>query len=68
MPSLYDEFGPQASSKLDGLPENIKQNLILLQKAMKQNGFSTISSEWWHFDHCSYKESPLLDIPIEELE
>lgn len=67
MPSNYDEFGPKARAFNDCLPANIQKNLKLLQDAMTNNGFTTINSEWWHFDHKSYKDFPLLDVPLEEL-
>ncbi len=67
MPSRYDEFGPQASAIGKNLPDHIKVNLAILQNAMLNNGFTLLKSEWWHFDHKSYFEHPILDIPFSEL-
>lgn len=32
------------------ISENARQNRLLLRKVMKNAGFSTIRTEWWHFD------------------
>lgn len=67
MPSKYDEFGPKASSIQEDLAAPIKKNLSLLQEAMRSHGFTTLRSEWWHFDHNSWKQYPLQNKPFSEL-
>jgi len=62
MPGLYDEFGAKARAFNKNLPEPVKKNLHRLQQAMQASGFKLLASEWWHFDHPSWKDSPLLDI------
>jgi len=32
------------------MSENARQNRLLLRRVMKNAGFSTIRTEWWHFD------------------
>lgn len=32
------------------MSENARQNRLLLRRVMKKAGFSTIRTEWWHFD------------------
>lgn len=32
------------------ISENSRQNRLLLRRVMKNAGFSTIRTEWWHFD------------------
>ncbi|MDE5667970.1 MAG: D-alanyl-D-alanine dipeptidase, partial [Duncaniella sp.] len=32
------------------ISENARQNRLLLRKVMKNAGFSTIRTEWWHFN------------------
>ncbi|PKL48772.1 MAG: hypothetical protein CVV42_08180 [Candidatus Riflebacteria bacterium HGW-Riflebacteria-2] len=67
MPSLYDEFGAKAGAFQKGLSPAVAVNLQVLQKAMQDSGFKLLASEWWHFDHPCWKDSPLLDIPLTEL-
>ncbi|KAF1080676.1 MAG: D-alanyl-D-alanine dipeptidase [Candidatus Rifleibacterium amylolyticum] len=64
MPSLYDEFGAKAGAFQKGLPPAVEANLKILQQAMQAAGFKLLASEWWHFDHPSFKDFPLLDIPL----
>ena len=64
MPSLYDEFGAKAGAFQKGLSPAVEANLKILQKAMQAAGFKLLNSEWWHFDHPSFKDFPLLDIPL----
>ena len=50
MPSGFDDFSHKASrSNTDVTPE-ITRNLDLLTKVMTESGFTSIQSEWWHFD------------------
>lgn len=67
MPSQYDEFGAKAGAYQQGLPPHVSENLTILQKAMQAAGFKLLASEWWHFDHPSYKDFPLLDVALTEL-
>ena len=50
MGSDYDHFGKEAHLNY---PHNdtIQKNRKLLWDVMKKNGFSPISSEWWHFNY-----------------
>lgn len=50
MPSDFDEFSPRASSNYSGSDPDIKRRVDLIQKLMREAGFRTIQSEWWHFD------------------
>lgn len=50
MPTGFDDFTPQAASNYQGGNPEIARRLSLLQKAMRDAGFRTISKEWWHFD------------------
>lgn len=49
MPTGFDAFTPAASSRYIGSDPEIRKNLTILQTAMRNAGFSTIPSEWWHF-------------------
>jgi D-alanyl-D-alanine dipeptidase len=49
MPTEFDHFSPRASSSYTGGDAEVAANLEVLQRAMRRAGFSTISTEWWHF-------------------
>lgn len=50
MPSKFDEFSDRAASNYTGGDPDIAKRVALLQKVMRDVGFRTIQSEWWHFD------------------
>ncbi len=50
MPTEYDNFTNRAASNYVGGDANIAKHVQALQAAMREAGFSTIRSEWWHFD------------------
>ena len=54
MPSDFDDFSKRARSFYIGPDQEIRENLLLLQKAMKDAGFRRINSEWWHFANEDY--------------
>lgn len=47
----YDFFGPAAHAAYAELPDSVLANRRLLQQTLRRNGFSTIRTEWWHFDY-----------------
>ena len=50
LPTAHDDFSPLAASDASELPPEAIHNRTLLQAAMRSAGFSTIRSEWWHFN------------------
>ncbi|WP_268039785.1 M15 family metallopeptidase [Clostridium aestuarii] len=66
MPSKFDEFSIKASRKNIKICDEARENMEYLTKVMKENGFTIINSEWWHFNDSNCKEYPLLDISIKE--
>ena len=67
MPTPYDEFTPRAHTGYFKLSPEVMLNRTLLQTAMRAQGFSTIQSEWWHFDYRGWSRFPLADVPLEDL-
>ena len=67
MPTPYDEFSPRAHRDYFKLSPKIAENRKTLQTAMRAQGFMTIPSEWWHFDHRDWSRFPLSDVPLETL-
>ena len=64
MGTEYDHFGELAFPALEDsllalgkLTDKQIENRTILRKIMKKAGFSTIDSEWWHFDAFSYNET-----------
>jgi len=64
MGSSYDYFGEEAN--IDKEDELVKKGLItprelknrlLLRNVMREAGFRTVKSEWWHFNACSLDEA-----------
>ncbi len=67
MPTPYDEFSPRAHRDYFKLRPEVAENRRTLQAAMRAQGFMTIESEWWHFDHRDWQEFPLSDLSLETL-
>jgi len=60
----YDFFGRAAHIDNYNLPNDVLENRSLLQEGMKQFGFATIQSEWWHFNYTNKSGAPVLDVPL----
>ena len=64
MGTPFDFFGEEANTdneellvKNGKITENEFQNRRLLRRIMQQAGFTTITTEWWHFNACSSEEA-----------
>jgi hypothetical protein len=64
MGTPFDFFGEEAHT--DNEPSLLKagkispqayRNRLLLRRVMQQAGFTTVTSEWWHFNACSGEEA-----------
>ncbi len=58
MPTGFDQDLAHASIHYTGGDAVVKQNLQVLQAAMKQAGFIQLEAEWWHFDDAEYLTDP----------
>lgn len=47
----YDYFGREAHIDNELVSEKVLENRSLLQEGLKNFGFSTIRTEWWHFNY-----------------
>lgn len=54
MPTYFDEDLHHAASSQTPSDPEIRQNLALLQGAMKAAGFAPLPGEWWHFDDLDF--------------
>ncbi|MEM8907715.1 MAG: M15 family metallopeptidase [Bacteroidota bacterium] len=55
MGTPYDFFGPKAHHTYTNLPDTILQNRILLKTTLRDFGFQSIRTEWWHY---SFRSDP----------
>jgi len=67
MPTLFDEFVPEAHVSFVDLPEEVLQNRELLIGVMAKHGFRVYEPEWWHYDFEGWEQYDLLDLEFEEL-
>lgn len=68
MTSGYDEFSLRSAPDFAGGTSLQRWHRDMLRLAMEEEGFSVYPDEWWHFDHKSWKEYPLMNRPFEELD
>lgn len=63
----FDNFSNTAHSTYTQLPEEVLQNRLLLRSAMEKNGFTVLSTEWWHFYLPEATTYEILDIDFKKL-
>jgi D-alanyl-D-alanine dipeptidase len=67
LPTAHDDFTPAAAADAPGHSPAATENRAILQAAMRAAGFTTIRSEWWHFNGPG--GAPLaLDLPFPQAE
>lgn len=64
MPSKFDDFSTKAYRSNSKMTNESKKNMDLLTKYMLNNGFSTIDTEWWHFEDLDSKNYKIADINL----
>ena len=67
MISDFDEPSPRQYSSFAGGTTLERWERDLLQQVMTTEGFTTIETEWWHFDYDSKNNYQMLDIPFTDL-
>ena len=50
MPTGHDDFSERAHRDAADVPADARAHRDLLRAAMEAEGFTGISSEWWHYD------------------
>lgn len=58
MPTGFDAPLKYAAANYQGKDKTIQNNLQILQKAMKEAGFTQVKGEWWHFDDGDFVQNP----------
>ncbi len=66
MPTGFDVFTEEASRSYEDMPEEARKNMEYLTEVMVRNGFTTIESEWWHFNDADVGKYELQDLALEE--
>ena len=59
MPSAFDDFSKKASRSYKGSSKEARKNMAYLTKIMTESGFTTISTEWWHYDDSDWEQYPI---------
>ena len=67
LPTDFDEL-TLAAAHYNQLPAHVLLNRCVLRAAMLAQGFVSYAAEWWHFDHETWADFDLLDLPFEVLE
>jgi D-alanyl-D-alanine dipeptidase len=67
MPSDFDEMNEKAHASYDGGTLESRRLRNLLREAMENNGFNGISVEWWHFNHQTHHDWPVMNFSFEEI-
>lgn len=64
MGSEFDDFTAKSHFDYAGLSDVEKRNRGLLRRAMEQQGFLPLATEWWHFDDPEWTRYPVLNVPL----
>ncbi len=63
MPTDHDDFSKRAHRKAP-TSSAVRENVTRLTEALVAEGFTTIKTEWWHFDGADWRAFPLADEPL----
>jgi D-alanyl-D-alanine dipeptidase len=67
MPSDYDEMTPRAAAAYAGGTVEERLHRDRLRAVLASEGFLGERHEWWHFNHRTCRDYPILDVPFEAL-
>ncbi len=67
MPSRFDEMNERAHLAYAGGTMEARQLRDLFQTVMVKNNFRSIPNEWWHLNHISHKDYPVMNFSFEEI-
>ncbi len=67
MPSDFDEMNERAYRDYGGGDPESRKRRDLLRSLMERNHFHGIENEWWHYNHSSRKDWPVMDFSFEEI-
>ncbi|WP_235016443.1 M15 family metallopeptidase [Aquimarina sp. AU474] len=61
MGTSFDHFGKEASHAYAQLPKKVIANRKVLRSVMEKHGFTTIRTEWWHYNFSTGKKFKISD-------
>lgn len=64
MPTGYDDFTDKAHRDSTAASPEARKNSLMLERAMIDQGFEPLPTEWWHFDGPGWQQYPPLDLPL----
>ncbi|MBD3226038.1 MAG: D-alanyl-D-alanine dipeptidase [Caldithrix sp.] len=67
MPTDFDDFSRRAHQDYYDLPAEVLQNRWILKTLMTQYGFTSIRTEWWHYDLKGWQQFPVTDQSFSEI-
>ena len=67
MPGTYDELSDRSYPDYPGGTSLQRWHRELLRRAMEAEGFAVNPTEWWHFDHETWRQYPILNVPFEAI-
>ena len=67
MPSAMHTFNETSHRNSPTMSDEARANMDFLTYVMRQVGFTTISSEWWHFNDSDSRRYPPMEIHFREL-
>lgn len=65
MPSKFDDFSINANRTNSKMTNEAKKNMNLLTNCMIDNGFTTINTEWWHFEDVDSNNYKIANINLD---
>jgi D-alanyl-D-alanine dipeptidase len=66
MPTKYDDFSEAAHRGNQKWNPEVARNSLILENAMKIEGFEPFPTEWWHYDAPGWERYPVSDFPLEK--
>lgn len=63
----FDDFSQRAHRNYAGLSKEQRGNRERLTKLMTSTGFTSIPTEWWHYDYYDGSSFPLMDVSFDSL-
>ncbi len=66
MPTEFDDFTEKAHRGSKAASPEARRNSAVLERAMAEQGFVGLPTEWWHFDGPGWEAYEPLDLPLPE--
>jgi len=60
----FDDFSPRAFPNSPEVSSEARKHRRVLRNAMAREGFTQLSTEWWHFEAPDSSQYSLLDVPL----